>query len=67
MELLDDAPPVDVFLMPPDDDNNTDEDSDDEEDVMPKDPNHLGKGVLSQKAELLIYETADVEEEASIL
>ena len=37
----------DMNFMPPDDDNITDEDSDDEEGPGPKDPNHLGKGLLA--------------------
>ena len=42
--------------MPPDDDDVTDEDSEDEEEILPKDPNHLGRGILSQEAEMVILE-----------
>lgn len=49
--------------MPPDEDDVTDEDSDDDEDTLPKDPNHLGRGVLSQRAELVLYnETEELPE-----
>jgi hypothetical protein len=46
--------------LPPDDDEVTDEDSDDNEDAVPMDPNHLGRGILSQQAELVMY--SEVEE-----
>jgi len=41
--------------MPPVEAELTDGDSDDEEDTQPKDQNHLGRGVLSQEAELVLY------------
>jgi hypothetical protein len=59
---------ADVFLMPPDEDDLTDEDSDDDEDTLPKDANHLGRGLLSQKAELVVYnveELPDIEPSTS--
>jgi hypothetical protein len=52
--------PVDVILMPPDDDDNSDEDSEDEEDTLPKDPNHLGRSILSQQAEIIVYNNDDL-------
>jgi hypothetical protein len=51
---------VDVILMPPDDGDMSDEDSDDEEDILPKDQNHLGRGILSQQAEVVLYNDEDV-------
>lgn len=45
--------------MPPDDDGQSDEDSEDEEELLPKDPNHLGRGILSQNAEMVIYNQED--------
>jgi len=42
--------------MPPDDDEVSDEDSEAEDDVLPKDLNHMGKGILSQIAEMDIYD-----------
>ena len=56
--------PVDIILMPPDDDGLSDEDSDDEDSILPKDPNHLGGGILAQKAELVVYGDDDGEDEA---
>lgn len=47
---------ADLFLLPPDEDDVTDEDSDDDEDTLPKDSNHLGRGILSQQAELVVYD-----------
>lgn len=55
--------PVDVILFPPDDDDNSDEDSEDEEDNLPKDPNHLGRGILSQQAEIILYNNDDMADE----
>ena len=46
---------ADVVLFPPEDDEVTDEESDGEDDLLAQYPNHLGKGVLSQLAELAIY------------
>jgi hypothetical protein len=46
--------------MPPDDGDMSDEDSDDEEDTLPKDQNHLGRGILSQQAEVVLYNDDDV-------
>jgi hypothetical protein len=44
----------------------TGEDSDDDEDAVPMDPNHLGRGILSQQAELVmqseVEELPDVDE-----
>ncbi len=54
--------PVDVILMPPDDDDNSDEDSEEEEDSLPKDLNHLGRGILSQQAEIIVYNNDDLTE-----
>lgn len=45
----------DIVLFPPEDEAVTDEDSD-EEDEMTRDPNRLGKGILSQQAELVVNE-----------
>ncbi len=60
MEQLDaEAHSLDVVLLPPDKDDLTDEDSNDEDEVLPKDLNHLGRGVLSQNAELVIYDDED--------
>lgn len=50
---------VDVILLPPADDALSDEDSDLEEDVLPKDPNHLGRGVLTMQAELTYFDVED--------
>ena len=50
---------LDVNLMPPDDDDLTDEDSDEDEDSLPKDLNHLGRGILTQDAEIVEYDTED--------
>jgi len=50
---------ADVVLFPPEDDEVTDEDSDEEDDLLPKDPNHLGRGVLLQQAELVIHTNSD--------
>jgi len=47
--------PADIVLFPPEDDDQTDEDSDCEDDFLAKDPNHLGKGILAQEAELVIH------------
>ncbi len=45
--------------MPPEQDDISNEESDDEVGVLPKDPNHLGKGILSQLAELQVYDLED--------
>jgi hypothetical protein len=50
---------LDVNLMPPDDADLTDEDSDEDEDSLPKDLNHLGRGILTQDAEIVEYDTED--------
>ena len=50
---------VDVVLMPPEDGELTDEDSEDDEELLPKDPNHFGRGILSQQAELVIFDDDD--------
>ena len=57
----------DIVLMPPDDETVTDEDSDEEDDAIKAgNPNHLGKGILRQEAELVIIdndeEPSDLEE-----
>jgi hypothetical protein len=46
--------PVNIILFPAADEVITDEDSEDEEDEgdMSKDPNHLGKDILNQQAEM---------------
>jgi hypothetical protein len=49
----------DVLLLPPEQDDISDKDSDGEEGVLPKDPKHLGKGILSQLAELQVYDEKD--------
>jgi hypothetical protein len=46
--------------MPPDDGDMSDEDSDDKEDTLPKDQNHLGRGILSQQAEIVLYNDDDI-------
>jgi len=46
---------ADVVLLPPDDDGLTDEDSDGDEEMQLMDPNHLGKGLLLQNAELVLH------------
>ena len=53
--------PVDIVMMPPDESDISDEDSDNEEDRLPKDPNHLGHGSLSQAADLVLFDDADDE------
>ena len=46
---------TDIYLLPPEgDDDITDEDSDEEEELLGKNPNHLGRGILSQEAELVV-------------
>jgi hypothetical protein len=45
---------VDVALFPPDEEM-TDEDSDEEDEAIPKDINHLGRGILTQQGELVMY------------
>jgi hypothetical protein len=49
-----------VVLFPPDNDSISDEDSDDEETTLPKDLNHLGRGILTQQAELIIYQDEEL-------
>ena len=61
LETLDEEENADVLLFPPDNDAQSDEDSDDEEEIQPKDVNHLGKGILSQPAELIVYQQGDVQ------
>jgi hypothetical protein len=46
--------------MPPDDGDMSDEDSDDDENILPKNQNHLGKGILTQQAEVVLYNDNDV-------
>jgi hypothetical protein len=51
----------DIVLFPPEDETLTDEDSDDEdEDQATKNPNHLGKGILSQQAELVAMDNDEL-------
>jgi len=61
--ILEDAPDdvadADVVLFPPENDPVTDEDSDDEDDPS-RNPNHFGKGILSQLGEI---QTDDKEDE----
>lgn len=45
---------IDVNLVPPDENDLTDEDSDEEDGCQPRDPNHLGRGLLAQQAEVSI-------------
>ena len=57
LETLEDDDPVagyDIVLFPPEDEAATDEDSDDE-DELTRDPNRLGKGILSQQAEVVAH------------
>jgi hypothetical protein len=49
----------DVLLMPPEEDDLTDEDSDEDEGILPKDPDHLGRGILSQVTEVLVSDEDD--------
>jgi hypothetical protein len=51
-EELDTEQRVNIILYPSQDEVDTDEDSDEDEGEMSQDPNHLGKGILSQQAEL---------------
>lgn len=64
LEVADDDEAVegyDIVLFPPEDEAITDEDSDDEdEDGMLKDPNHLGKGILSAQAELVVLDNEEL-------
>jgi len=46
----------DVLLMPPGDADLSDEDSDEDEGILPKDPNHLGRGILSQISEIQVQD-----------
>jgi hypothetical protein len=54
---------VNIILYPSQDEVATDQDSDEEEGEMSKDPNHLGKGILSQQAELENFDEELPEEE----
>jgi hypothetical protein len=60
LENSDDDTPVEgygIILIPPEEELLTDEDSDEEdEDGMSMDPNHLGKGILSSQAELVVFD-----------
>ena len=54
----------DIFLLPPEgDDDITDEDSDEEEELLGKNPNHLGRGILSQEAELVVRQDDESDDE----
>ena len=57
---------VEVVLMPPEDGELTDEDSEDDEELLPKDPNHFWRGVLSQQAELVIFDDDDEDTAAAV-
>lgn len=46
----------DVLVWPSWNDFNSDSDSESEENVLPKDPNHLGAGILSQISEVIVYD-----------
>ena len=48
---------IDVNLVPPDENDLTDEDSDEEDGLQPRDPNHLGRGLLAQQAEVSIIDS----------
>jgi hypothetical protein len=51
----------DIVLFPLEDETLTDEDSDDEdEDQATENPNHLGKGILSQQAELMVMDNDEL-------
>ncbi len=51
----------DIVLFPPEEDEMTDEDSDyEDEDIMEKNPNRLGKGILSQLAELVVHKDEEL-------
>jgi hypothetical protein len=50
---------VDVVFLPPESDAISGGDSSDNEDTLPNDINHLGRGTLSQQAELIIYDAVD--------
>lgn len=45
---------VDVNLFAPDEEEMTDEDSDEEDDAIPKDINHLDRGILTQQGEFIM-------------
>jgi hypothetical protein len=45
---------VDVNLFTPDEEEMTDEDSDEEDDAIPKDINHLDRGILTQQGEFIM-------------
>ena len=52
------------FLLPPEgDDDITEEDSDEEEELLGKNPNHLGRGILSQEAELVVRQDDESDDE----
>ena len=54
----------DIYLLPPEgDDDITDEDSDEEEELLGKNPNHLGRGILSQEAELVVRQDDESDDE----
>jgi len=56
----DEAAGYDVILIPPEDETVTDEDSDAEDEANKAgNPNRLGKGILSQLAELMIIDNND--------
>ena len=55
---------TDIYLLPPEgDDDITDEDSDEEEELLGKNPNHLGRGILSQEAELVVRQDDESDDE----
>ena len=54
----------DIYLLPHEgDDDITDEDSDEEEELLGKNPNHLGRGILSQEAELVVRQDDESDDE----
>jgi len=61
-ELEDLNKQADVFVQPPDEDDLTDGDSGDEDEQV-KDLDHIGKGILAQPAQLVVYMSDDEEEE----
>lgn len=63
LEEMDSHMKADVVLFPPEDNDITDEDSEDEEELQEKDVNHLGRGVLSQAAELITHVLQEEEQE----
>lgn len=67
LSCLEKDPPsrsTDIVILPPDDDSAvSDEDSDDDEEGGPKDPNHVGRRLMNQQAELETHHTHDSDDE----